>query len=88
MATKPSRKLDAATKEYLKNAKWRARRMKQIICVELPDGTYWGVNQYGHTLRAKDGNACSAKLVAKTNAWEKTHKAQVKVAELQRLLGE
>jgi hypothetical protein len=82
-------KMTAATVRYQAEVKDRARRVRQIICVELPDGTYWGADMYGHTLYAKDGNICSAKLVAKANKWLKTHPKdalRAKVDELNELL--
>lgn len=90
-ASKLPHKMTPATVKYQDDVKDRARRSRQIICVELPDETYWGADMYGHTLYAKDGNICSAKLVAKANKWLKTHPKdalRAKVDELNELLKE
>jgi hypothetical protein len=79
------------TVKYQNEVKDRARRSRQIICIQLPDGTAWGVDQYGHTLYAKNSDVCVSKLVSGTQKWRKTHpKAalQAQVDELNRMLKE
>lgn len=66
-------KMTPATQTYQREVKDRARRSRQIICFELPDGTYWGCTQYGQCLYAKNADVCVSNLVTKANKWLKAH---------------
>lgn len=84
-------KMTPETVKYQSEVKERARRSRQIICTELPDGTAWGCDQYGQCMYAKNVDVCAAKLVTKANRWHETHpKAalQAQVDELNRMLKE